>query len=398
MTTIPFDETDFLAVAAAPEPVILRQSGLAAYATCPMQGAMRELRLVDDASAAADAGSENHRIIAEAVAEHIAGGDFRDYVRQEKAKARPDVQQEVVSALSRSAWAVSGYLRYKVLPCAEYPDGIRRSPEDVLVYQGGTGTRNPQLAWDILPAAGERGPIRVTSEIDLLVAGASADELEETDFKRWKLHTAEEIVRSFQFRTHAWLIFKNYPDCQTIRMRTWSLPRNETSPWVTFSRAYLEEIEGLLLTTVQVRFCALVAAEGARTVLGDDKLPMPQPEIALAQQIQVSMPDACWPDAEKCVISPAVRICPRALQPAVDLNVDPARFAADTQVMEIALDQRLTDLRAYVDQHGDIEAPGVAFGVNAPKPIRKASAAQYKFYEADHCADARKMVKETADE
>ncbi len=405
MTTIPFDEAELAATTIAPEPVILRQTPLSRYARCPFQGLAVELGLVDDVSAAADAGSENHRIIAEAIAEHIAGGDFRDYLCQEKAKARPDVQQEVCEALSRSAWSVGGYLRYKVLPGAEYPDGIRRSPEDVLVYQGGTGKRDPQLAWDILPAAGERGPIRITSEIDLLVAGASAEELEETDFKRWQSYSGTDILKSFQFRCHAWLIFRNYPDCQTIRVRTWSLPRNECSPWVTFSRRDADDFTCCLLSTVDIRQWVLGIADRARTILENDKLPMPQPEAALVAQIDqiasaeraLEVVSLCWPDGEKCVICPAVRLCPRATRPAVDLNIDPERYARETQVMEIALDQRLADLRAYVDQHGDIEGPDVAFGLNGPKPNRKPSAVQYRFREPDHFADARNMVKETTD-
>ena len=390
MTTIPFDEAE-LAVA---EPVILRQTPLSRYVKCPMQGLAVELGLVDDASAAADAGSENHRIIAEAIAEHIAGEDFRDYVQQEKVKARPDVQDEVVSALSRSGWAVNAYLRYKVRPGMEYPQGVRRSPEDVLLYQSGEGRHNPQLAWDLLPATSVRGPIRITSEIDLLVAGASEDELEETDFKRWQTYGAADILKAFQFRCHAWLIFRNYPDCQRLRMRTWSLPRNETSPWVTFHRDGLEAFEGLLLTAVQVRERAMEIAEKAQAVLNGDHLRLPKPEAALAVEIdeiarkEGFLPDwpLCWPDGDKCVICAAVRICPRALRPSVDLNIDPARFAADTQTMQIALDQRIADLGRYVDQHGDIEANGLGCGRGGPRATRKPTV---RFWTTETAADGK---------
>ena len=79
--------------------------------------------------------------------------------------------------------------------------------------------RNLRHVAELLPAAKDRGPIMVTSEIDLLVAGISADQLDEIDFKRWKRFTAEAIAKAFQFRLHAWLVFRHYPEVETLRAR-----------------------------------------------------------------------------------------------------------------------------------------------------------------------------------
>jgi len=386
---------DDIFAAAKPElpPVYLDRSTLERYADCPFAGAMIESGVIQDESTVAASGSENHRIIADGIADHADGGSFLDYVRGEKSFARPDVQAEVVKSLGRSAWAINSFLRYKVAPCPEYPEGVRRSPSDVLVHQGGQGERSGQMAVELLPATETRGAIMVTSEVDLLVAGAGADQLDEVDFKRWKRFTAESIAKSFQFRLHAWLIFRHYPEAATLRVRVWNVPDNQTSPWVTFERRYSEDVEGLLLQTVEVRRRVLDILNRARGILEADAADLPETgaERALPAEMQKVAADEsfdlCWPDPGKCTWCAACMVCPRALWPAVDLNSDPVRFAQDTQVLDTLLSQRKADLRAYVDKHGDVQGRGVAFGLHRPKPVRKASSASYQFYAPGDSGD-----------
>ncbi len=334
----------------APPAVYLDRSTLERYAVCPFQGWAVETGKVMDGSPAADTGSENHRIVAEAIADYFLNGiPPLDYLRQEMTKARPDVQQEVVASLRRSAWAVNQYL-------------TSMHPRDILAFQGGpkewvnpstneTENRSGQLAWQILPATKKRGAIMATSEVDLLVAGTTQVEVNETDFKYRKAWTSTEIRASFQFRMHAFLVFRKYPKAEYLHTRAWPLATGQVTPWVTFTPRDANDFEGVLLEAVEYRRGAM-----------ESETP------------------GTWPAAEKCTTCPAVLVCPRAIKPAYRLNENPFIFAADTHVMKLALAEREKHLRKYINQHGDIIGDEVAYGLRGPRAPRKPDARSYTWY------------------
>jgi hypothetical protein len=80
--------------------------------------------------------------------------------------------------------------------------------------------RSGQLAADLIPADDDRGAVRLTSELDLLMATASEEELDWCDWKSgWKWWTATDVRDAFQFQMHAWLIFHRFPTVSRINCR-----------------------------------------------------------------------------------------------------------------------------------------------------------------------------------
>jgi len=362
MSDLPGLDIAFGLIPPPPKPELLDRSLLERYSRCPFMGWAVETGQVRDVSFAADSGSECHRVVSEAVGEFTRGGDALDYLRQEGPKMRPDVQHDAWPNLRRSMYGIVRVLRYRVPPSADFPQGILRHPDDVVRWQGGPANEDPalsrsgQLARVALPATKSRGDMIVTSEIDLLLAGEGRKEMVELDFKRWACLNSDEIKASFQFRLHAWLVFGLYPELEVLRVSIWSIPRNLRTPEAAFTRYDAEDFASCLYETLRYRDEAFAkVAEGK------------QPE--------------CWPHPDKCLLCPAIHICPRALDPALRLREDPIKFAQDTAVMAIELGKRQADLRKLVDeQQHDIVGDGVAFGLDKPKAAKKNSAAQYGFY------------------
>ncbi len=331
----------------APEIALLDRSTAERYTACPCQAANIERGIVSDNSLPADAGTEDHRVISEGidlyVSEHIPP---RDYMEQEIVKARPDVAREAISGLRRSSWGIDRFL-------------TARHPNDIIAYQGGqvdwvnpetneTRSRSGQLAWDILAG------IRLTSEIDLLVAGATAVELCEIDWKTGRKHwNSDDVLASFQFNLHAWLVFKNFPDCELLHVTVWMTRFNQQTPRVTFTRKMAVDFEATLLQAVEYRRQALEDVEHAE----------------------------CWPAPERCELCAAVWICPVVKEPVTEFAGDPVAFVRETTKLDALVAKRKSLLRAYVDEHCDIvsEDGDLAFGLDE-KPIRKPKSDSYRFY------------------
>ncbi|MCE5277161.1 MAG: hypothetical protein ABFD92_16660 [Planctomycetaceae bacterium] len=346
-SAIPFD--DVMAGPPALPAVLLDRSTLERYAVCPLSAWAIETGAVEDASRAAASGDECHGVLSGAVGLYADQGiAVYDYIRQEMLKVRPDLQEDVMDGLKRSAWKISEYLS-------------ARSPADLVAFDGGAGPRSGQLAAELLPANDSRGPIVATSELDLLVAGATAAEMEETDWKSGHTPWSSAMVRdSFQFRMHAWLAFKNFPDLQQLHVRVFMTRVGYATPWVTFERDMMEAFEARMLMAVRFREDAFILAADGRS----EEIP-------------------CWHDAEELMECPAVHLSRRVKHPAADLLEDPGRFASDTMAMAKALDDRKKLMRQYVMTHGDIvdAATGIAFGLDRPREPKKPTAAEYQFYK-----------------
>jgi len=350
-------EDAFAAIPAALPDETLDRSLLERYATCPFQALAVETGLVKDGGFEADSGTECHRVIGEGIDHYLRGGDFIDYCRQEIPKMRPDVQHDAGPNLWRSVHGLARLLRWTVPPGPDCPEGVRRSPEDIIRYQGGQGEQTGQVSWPLLPATATRGQIIVTSEVDLLLA-ESASEMTEIDFKRHKVFTGADIKASFQFRLHAWLLFHIHAELEVLRTKVWNVPKGSITPAAVFARRDADEFAGTLLEAVRYRSEAHV--------------------LAIKAELHNI---AAWPHTEKCVVCPAVRDCLKTPTPCVALNMEPARFAASLQVREIAVQKDRALLIRYVTDHGEDFGKGLSFGIGKPKPPQKPVASTFRFYD-----------------
>lgn len=332
--------------AGLPEPFLADRSLLESYADCPQQGAAVETGLCTTGGPEADSGNEAHEAYG-AIVEAFVGGEHRvrdlaDIGLGMARRSRPDVQPDVLQAVGRSLWIFASQLVY-----APGEQAVLRNPADVLRYQGGKGERSGQLAVDFIPSDYEKPGVRVTSEIDLLMAGPAENVLAETDWKtghtQW---SATDVRAAFQFRLHAWLVMKNYPACEALLCRVWMTRLGYPTDWVRFSRRDAEDMEARLMMTCLNRGMALEAVAAGR-------------------------PAACWPAKVKCLRCAYCLQCPQAHQDAARLMDDPEAFLADTACVQANLEQRTELLKAYVEAHGELRGGGLVCG---EKPAAKKKA------------------------
>ena len=159
-----------------PAPVILDRSTAERWANCPHQAYHVGRGLVSNGGTDADVGSAVHEILARACHSRHADAtpfpEVREFIDFAASESRPDLQPAVVDALRR-CYPIASLL-------CHLPNGTERHPEDLLRYDGGEGPHAGQLAGDLIEAKGDgsRGAVRLTAEVDLLMAGASSEELE----------------------------------------------------------------------------------------------------------------------------------------------------------------------------------------------------------------------------
>ena len=357
MTDIPFDADD------KPQ-VLLDRSTLEDWMACPFRGSCTEGHPEADywekmlpVGPAADAGNEVHRIIAEGIDLYARDGeDPTDYWQAEMKKGRADLQEATLAGLRKTIWSLSRYVK-------------KLHPHDFLLYQQPrkddgsyvikdehAKDHDGQLAWELLPANSTRGPLMVTSEVDLLVACASREEIAEIDFKSgMKVWNSDSVKQAFQFRLHAWLLFKNFPDVRFVRQSVWMTRMNWLTPRVNVTRRELENIEALLLMSAKERESVMYGGHAAEA----------------------------YPSESKCAWCRAVLVCPSACAPQAEIVENPLKYAKDTVAVQTMLGKRLETLREYVDAHGEVSGDGVAFGLKAPKKIRKAAKTDYRFYTGE---------------
>jgi len=327
----------------ASPPVIIDRSTLERWGDCPHQAWHVERGGIFTGSIDADVGNEVHAILSRAVAARHEGepaGRIRDLIEELAMQARPDIQPRVLAAAGRKWPLVS-------LIC-NHGYGPERAPEDILRFDGGPRGFEGQLAADILPEAEDcsRGPIRLTCEVDLLMATASPEELDLVDWKSgWRRWTAGDVLESFQFNFYAWVILHNYPKVNTVRVRVWMTRDGEGTGVVSFRRQNMYQIGQRLLSAVHLYLQHRDAAA---------------PENVTA-----------WPAADKCSLCPAATRCVLVHAPEADVAKDERAYLAQYVAIQAAADRMADVLAARVRKLGvDIEADGMAFGTGAPTAAR----------------------------
>lgn len=356
LETIPFDDIS----ASAQPSVFLDRSRLEDYMHAPFKAHAIETGRVKDGGRDADVGTEAHDIISDAIAWWIEAGEPpRDYLREAVYQARPDILPDVVDALKRSIWWIDRYL-------------TGRSQQDIILHDGGQKgdknakdeekrrSRDGQLGMDLLPATEKRGCIIPTSELDLLIVGESPEVVYETDWKSGrKVWTPTQVKKSFQFRFHALLIFKNFPAVKAVYTQVFMTRMCQATELVRFAREEIEQtVEGQVLGAVRAREEAFKAKD-------PNEIP-------------------CWCTPEECSFCPAVHICPHIPSEASEkaLADDPLSFALGTSVLDQLLIRRKKLLREFVDDRGsDLDMGDLCYGLNMPKAVRKPKSDQYKFYK-----------------
>ena len=316
------------------------RSTLENYATCPLMGRLKETGVGKSAGKLAEDGEEVHRSLGVVLSEYVASegnmtpAELSERALSELRDARPDLQPDVVEASRRMLW-----------PWARYVAGV--NPHNILHYDGGSGAWSGQLAHDF-----ETQQARVTSEIDLAHVGASAEVIEEVDYKTgWKKHTDEGVRESFQFQLHALLLMHTYPQVEEVRVRVWVTRHGYMTRRVAFTRGDLPTIEARVLS-------ALAAWNANRN--------------------QDPADVEAWPVREKCALCDAVNYCTACDRDISDFALDPCAAVDTMAALEAKLGGLVKLARAYVKQHGEIVTPnGNAFGFDKPKKSRAPTATLY---------------------
>lgn len=333
-----------------PQPEILDRSTLERWANCPQQAYHVAKRQIDDCSYPTVIGTECHSLIANAIAT-VADSDsivrpyeFADGLKAVCTPARADVQTRVTDIIRRCAWTLGKLI-------------CERASSDIIRFDGGKGNLSGQLGWDITPHR------RVTGEVDLLLATPSREQVELWDWKSgWKHWTATDVRDSFQFQTYAWLIFKNYPEVQSVVVRVLMLAENESTPDYTFRREQVRQIEQRLILAVDL-FDLYAKASDA------DNVP-------------------AWPLPDKCALCPATKHCRFVHHRVDDVEKNTAdairklaALRAETDRIESAL-TLIVRKDANAKLAGEIVADSngtkIAWGVNKPKTARAATCGLYE--------------------
>lgn len=355
-----FNVDDLFDTPAAPEmPPILDRSTLEAWATCPAQGMAVEKKLVMTGSPEADAGSEVHRAITEVVKAIVDGrisnaAEARDYMLDIARRSRPDVQPEVVRSLMPSAWGIAQHLLFH-----ENSSEPRHS-SDIIMHDGGEGDRRGQIARDFELGTGK---LRLTCEVDLLLATASSAELELIDFKSG--HTvwaSDDIHSSFQLGCfYPAMVLLNFSSAESVRVRVWNTRINRLAGAVVFHRrTFLADALQRISSALEVRQRWLAK-------------PFHKLEV--------------WPTPTKCCICPAARICPGACLdgPLLEVADDPVAALERLISLEAAAADLKDKLAVYADENGDItldDDEGTTFGRNKPVSTKKPPAGIYVLGQA----------------
>lgn len=356
MSTELFEDLDDLAEPfvdepAGPPPIIIDRSTLERYADCPHQGYLVERKMVSTGGMDAEVGSAVHDELSAAVAMRRYNAcdprELREWIEEGALKSRPDLQPEVVAALRRAYPIVDLICRH--------PSGSPRSFEDILRFDGGDDEAAGQLAADILPADDTRGAVRLTAELDLLMAGASVEELELVDWKSgWRHWTASDVKDSFQFQQYAWLVFRCYPAVQRVRVRVYMTRDGLATSAVEFTRDRdFWQINARLLSAATI-YLEHHKAEDPETV-------------------------PAWPLPDRCSLCPAAQRCRVAHEPERELAVDPVAYLQQYVVLQAATDRMRAAMISVVRKQGrDIVGDGVAFGTGKPKAARAAACDLYE--------------------
>ncbi|MDE2426757.1 MAG: PD-(D/E)XK nuclease family protein [Elusimicrobia bacterium] len=264
------------------EPEVLQpadRSTLENAAECPRQARFIELGAVLNTSFAMASGQGCHDAFSAAISDYVDSrgqasfDDTKQLLLQELAKARPDVQPDVIKGAERSAYAFARYLH-------------DLHWENIRCWDGGRGEHSSQFAVDM-----EEFGLRVTSELDMLHDSESPEVLTEVDFKSgFALWRHGDVRSSFQFQLHALLVAEKFHTIKALEVRVWNTRLNS----LTYPVLFKLDSESLYSIKYRVRN----AAKAYFDTRGKE-------------------PNDCepWPLVEKCAACPAAHLCDAARAP-----------------------------------------------------------------------------------
>lgn len=221
--------------------ITVDRSTLESFADCPRRAAFAREH-GDPTSKAMASGQAVHDAISEAVREYItSGGDMAPQEIEHSLtlnlrSVRPDLQPDALEGFAEwMRWQFGRLL-------AENHAG------NILRFDGGEGEQSGQLARDIRFG---NDTIRVTSELDLLMATRCPDVLDEHDWKTgWTPWDAAAVAESFQFQLHWWIVSEVFPDAQHLDVTIWATRHGKRTDRVRFSRRDLGNISTRVLSAV----------------------------------------------------------------------------------------------------------------------------------------------------
>lgn len=321
--------------------IIVDRSTLERYATCPRAGRAIESGAVKVGNAMTESGSEIHRIISEAVKvrkdEGMRTGDLAAFIEDMAAKCRPDLQPMVVPALRRA------YPLAKLI--CETDGGNPRNPDDIICYDGGgEGSESGQVGGDIIPATDDSPAIRITGELDLLMATPSPEAVDLIDWKSgWTWWTATDAFESFQFQTYAWCLWQRFPSVKTINLRIFMPRFGQATDVAVFGHRDRYAIHNRMLSAARLY-----------VEHREESKPINAP---------------AWPMHGKCGGCEFAGHCADAM--LLTKTDDPVQMLEKFAVVQEAADQMKTALTAIVRKTGkEITSGKLAFGTGKPKAAR----------------------------
>lgn len=337
--------------------IILRRTQLEQSMFCPYMARQIELGNVHDGSQITEVGEAVHQAHAAAITAYIENDgqhDSRglaDELRLNLRESRPDLQPKVLDAARAATWSWSKYVAGLHPGCIIAFDGGDRlkHPDDPDL------TRSGQLSHEI-PFGSDT--VVVTAELDLLHSTASPDVLCEVDYKSgFRPYDYATIAAEFQFSTHAWLVFQNFPSVEWLDVRIWSTRFNGLTPRMRFSRVNLADYHGRVLTAV------------TEYMRHKDN---PNPPAT--------------PFAEKCDLCPCALTCPHSHS---EIPSDAVAGLERLIVLEAALSTQKKALWKHVESTGAdiVTLKGDAFGNDKPRQTRKP---ENPLYQLKEIADATK--------
>jgi len=293
------------------KPVYADRSTLERYATCPFQARAVESGTVTDRSHLADVGIEGHRLLAEAT--EAAGDSYleaADWLQQELPLARPDLQPEVIAAMKGVA---STFYRIR----ADRILGVEQ-----------------QFSTEFLKATDKRGPVILTTRVDLWLAGKQPDEVHVHDYKTgWKRRSNSEAAQAFQTHFIAWVLWKVMEDIQGIHFWYEQTRYGEASYCKMERERDFYNCEGRIQSTVALW-------------LGGNK--------------------EAWPGVEKCSWCPATAMCPHVVSESLSLNDDPEAYLASYITTKARCGAMEKAMKAYCKAEGEIRCRQNVFGYKEP--------------------------------
>ena len=321
-------------------PTILSRSDMEQWARCPHSAHLMASGAASNHSKPAEVGSAVHEVIAAAVAaradEGVSEVEMREMIREGAIRSRPDIQPDVIRAAG-ATWSIVQFITTQ-------SDGQKRSPDDILRFDGGKGAKTGQLGADL--GTGEN-VVRLTCEVDLLMSTPSTEEIELADWKSgWRHWTAMDVQASFQFSFYAYLVLRNYPTINTVRVRVFLTRDGSATGAVEFRRKDMYALEKRIESTVNIWREHHSASDPADV--------------------------PAWPSPDKCGICPAATLCRFAHEPAADVARDPEAAIRQLVVLDTAAGQLRSGLAKLVRANGeDFQFEGgLCFGANKPVKAR----------------------------